>query len=99
RFLNLILRETKKIRTETQLARLQTSISSVAGKMVHQKIGNKASVLLVGYGETHKLLHKYLEKKGFANITVTNRTAANINYQDLNSKVLEWDKFLRADFG
>lgn len=97
RFLNLILRETKKIRTETQLARLQTSVSSVAGKMIHQKIGNKASVLLVGYGESHKLLHKYLEKKGFTNISVTNRTAANINSQDLNCQIVKWDNFLKAN--
>jgi len=95
--LNLVLREAKKIRTETQLSRLQTSISSVAGKMIHQTLKNKASVLLVGYGETHKLLHKYLEKKNFKNITVTNRTASKISANDLGCKTLSWSKFLNTN--
>src|SRR5690606_3532241 len=96
--LNLVLRESKKIRTETQLSRLQTSVSSVAGKIIHQKLKNKAAVLLVGYGETHKLLHKYLEKKNFKNIAITNRTASRIP-QDLNCETLSWGDFLKADFG
>lgn len=96
--LNLVLREAKKIRTETQLSRLQTSISSVAGKMIHQTLKNKASVLLVGYGETHKLLHKYLEKKNFKNVTVTNRTASKVSVNDLDCKTLSWNKFLEASF-
>lgn len=91
--LNLVLREAKKIRTETQLSRLQTSVSSVAGKMIHQKLKNKASVLLVGYGETHKLLHKYLEKKNFKNITVTNRTASKVS---ADVKTLPWNDFLEG---
>lgn len=95
--LNLVLRESKKIRTETQLSRLQTSVSSVAGKLIHQALKNKASVLLVGYGETHKLLHKYLEKKNFKNITITNRTASNLPV-DSNFKVLSWSDFLKANF-
>lgn len=95
--LNPILREAKKIRTETQLSRLQTSISSVAGKMIHQNLKNKASILLVGYGETHKLLHKYLEKKDFKNITVTNRTASKISSEDLGCDTLPWSEFLNAD--
>jgi glutamyl-tRNA reductase len=97
KFLNLVLREAKKIRTETQLSRLQTSVSSVAGKLVHQTLKNKASVLLVGYGETHKLLHKYLEKKNFKDITVTNRTSSKLNSQDLNCKTISWNDFLNAD--
>ncbi len=100
--LNLVLREAKKIRTETQLSRLQTSVSSVAGKIIHQKskenrIGNKASVLLVGYGETHKLLHKYLEKKNFKNITITNRTASKISSKDLKANTLPWNEFLAGN--
>lgn len=95
--LNLVLREAKKIRTETQLSRLQTSISSVAGKIIHQKLKNKASVLLVGYGETHKLLHKYLEKKNFKNITVTNRTTSKISSKDLHVNTLPWNEFLSGN--
>ena len=100
--LNLVLREAKKIRTETQLSRLQTSVSSVAGKMIHQKLkesgsANKSSVLLVGYGETHKLLHKYLEKKKFKNITITNRTASNLNSIDSQYKTLPWKEFLTGN--
>lgn len=91
--LNLVLREAKKIRTETQLSRLQTSVSSVAGKIIHQKLKNKASVLLVGYGETHKLLHKYLEKKNFKNITVTNRSGIKNSFEDFNAKTLDWNEF------
>jgi glutamyl-tRNA reductase len=97
KILNLVLREAKKIRTETQLSRLQTSISSVAGKMIHQTLKNKASVLLVGYGETHKLLHKYLEKKNFKNISITNRTSSKLNSQELNCKTLPWNDFLNAN--
>lgn len=91
--LNLVLREAKKIRTETQLSRLQTSVSSVAGKIIHQKLKNKASVLLVGYGETHKLLHKYLEKKNFKNVTITNRSAV----KDINTEILPWSEFLKGN--
>jgi glutamyl-tRNA reductase len=96
KILNLVLREAKKIRTETQLSRLQTSISSVAGKLIHQTLKNKASVLLVGYGETHKLLHKYLEKKSFKDITVTNRTSAKLNSKELSCKTLSWNDFSDA---
>jgi glutamyl-tRNA reductase len=91
--LNLTLREAKKIRTETQLSRLQTSVSSVAGKIIHQKLKNKASVLLVGYGETHKLLHKYLEKKNFKNVTITNRSAI----KDIDTEILPWNEFLKGN--
>jgi len=97
KFLNLVLRETKKIRTETQLSRLQTSVSSVAGKIIHQKLKNKASVLLVGYGETHKLLHKYLEKKNFKNVTITNRSTSKVSSKDLNAETLSWNEFLKGN--
>lgn len=94
--LNLVLREAKKIRTETQLSRLQTSVSSVAGKLIHQKLKNKASVLLVGYGETHKLLHKYLEKKNFKHVTVTNRTASKLKSEGV-ANTLPWNDFLEGN--
>jgi glutamyl-tRNA reductase len=43
-------------------------------------------------------LHKYLEKKNFKNITVTNRTAAKISPEELGCATLSWSQFLNADF-
>jgi glutamyl-tRNA reductase len=96
RLMNLVLREAKEIRTETQLSRLQTSVSSVAAKLINSAVNKKSKILLVGYGETHKLLHKSLEKKNFKNISVTNRTAAKLNDQQ-NIKKISWLDFNNAN--
>jgi glutamyl-tRNA reductase len=92
KILNLVLREAKAIRTQTQLTRLQTSVSSVAAKILNSKVNKKAKILLVGYGETHKLMHKSLEKKNFKNISITNRSAlkipGEISWTDFNNAEL-----------
>jgi len=96
--LSLVLREAKAIRTETQLSRLQTSISSVASKIINTKATKKSKILLVGYGETHKLLHKTLEKKGFKNIAITNRTFSKIPDQE-NVQKISWLEFNKLELG
>ncbi len=96
RLMALVLREAKDIRTQTQLSRLQTSVSSVAAKLINTKTHKKSKILLVGYGETHKLLHKSLEKKGFQNIAATNRTNSKLDSEQ-NIQKVTWSDFLNAN--
>ena len=96
RILSLILREAKAARTELGLTNCHVSVSTVAGKMVSDFLrGQEKSMLLVGAGETHQILARFLKKRGFTNIWWTNRTweRAVQAIHDIGGQHFPWDQF------
>lgn len=97
RFLSLILREAKLARTELGLTNCHVSVSTVAGKMISDRMkGEQRSILLVGAGETHQILARFLKKRGFTDIWWTNRTwerAAQASHE-IGGQCLLWCDFL-----
>lgn len=66
----------KRVRTETDIAREQVSIASMAVKVAQQIFGSfdDVSVLLVGAGEMGISAARSLKNAGVARVTVTSRT-------------------------
>ncbi|MBX9767765.1 MAG: hypothetical protein K2X47_10880 [Bdellovibrionales bacterium] len=96
RFLSLILREAKLARTELGLTNCHVSVSTVAGKMISDQMkGERRSILLVGAGETHQILARFLKKRGFTDIWWTNRTweRAAQACHEIGGQCLLWDHF------
>jgi glutamyl-tRNA reductase len=66
----------KKVRTHTNIQQGATSASYVAVDLANQIAGDLSTkkILLVGLGETGRLVHNNLKKKDARNITLCNRT-------------------------
>ncbi len=65
----------KEIYTHTGIGRKALSVVALAfGEMQKKQLQPKARLLLVGAGETNALFAKFLEKAGYRNVTVFNRT-------------------------
>ncbi len=69
------LKASKRVRTETKIARNAVSVSYVSVELAKRIFGDlrKARVLLVGAGEMGELAANYLKRIG-ANLLITNRT-------------------------
>lgn len=69
----------KRVRSETSIGEQSVSVSSLAAKLVSQKIKNlqTASVVLLGAGAMAELAIEALRKRGVSNINIINRTIAN----------------------
>lgn len=72
----------KRARTETDISRFTTSVSSAGSQMVLENvIATEPNILVVGAGEMAILAAKALQKQGIKNLTFINRTysrAANL---------------------
>ncbi|HLP93587.1 MAG TPA: glutamyl-tRNA reductase [Saprospiraceae bacterium] len=65
----------KEIYTHTGIGRKALSVVALAfGEMQKKQLQPQARLLLVGAGETNALFAKFLEKAGYCNVTVFNRT-------------------------
>lgn len=65
----------KEIYTHTGIGRKALSVVALAfGEMQKKQLQPQARLLLVGAGETNALFAKFLEKAGYRNVTVFNRT-------------------------
>jgi len=68
----------KRVRNETNLSNNPVSVASIAVKKAKLELGNLGgyTAIVVGAGETARLICKYLEKEG-VNIVLLNRTYEN----------------------
>ena len=69
----------KRVRSETAIGQSSVSIASTAvtlAEMLFSDLSNR-NVLLVGAGETSKLVGRHLKSAGFRKLTIANRTLSN----------------------
>ena len=69
----------KRVRSETAIGQSSVSIASTAvtlAEMLFSDLTNR-NVLLVGAGETSKLVGRHLKSAGFRKLTIANRTLSN----------------------
>lgn len=68
----------KKIRNETEISTNPVSVASIAVKKAKQIVGDLGgfSAILIGTGDTSRIIAKHLEKEG-VNIIILNRTYEN----------------------
>ena len=69
----------KRVRSETAIGQSSVSIASTAvtlAEMLFSDLTNR-NVLLVGAGETSKLVGRHLKSAGFCKLTIANRTLSN----------------------
>jgi len=67
----------KEVYSNTRIGEKPISVVSLAiQKLLASKTPKEARILLVGAGQTNKLVSKFLNKHSFSNITVFNRTLA-----------------------
>jgi glutamyl-tRNA reductase len=77
RLFHLAVATAKKIHTETALASSRTSVPGLAVELVGRSIPDhkSAKVLVIGAGDMGELFVQLLQKSGFRQITVVNRTS------------------------
>jgi len=70
------VRTAKKVYADTRIGEKPVSVVSLAvKKLLARNLPKSAEFLLVGAGDTIRLVLKHLTKKGFKNFTIYNRTA------------------------
>lgn len=96
KLLNLVIFESKQLRSHSELQSFETNVSIVVSRKICSNYHRDNSILLVGCGETHEILARSLVKKGVQNITLVNRTdfRANTLAQELSVKSIPWKDFL-----
>lgn len=70
-----ILKHAKKIRSETKLRNIHTSVATVAAREFTERGSKTDKILFIGAGETNQLAARYLHKYGFRNFVWCNRSA------------------------
>lgn len=72
-------RVAKKVRTNTAIGKSSVSIASTAVKLASQLFSDlsRCNSLLIGAGDTTRLVAQHLRKAGIKEITIANRTLAN----------------------
>lgn len=80
-FLRLLSRSTietaKQVFTETSIARHPVSVVSLAYHQFEEHMPNRdARIVMIGAGQTNRSMFKFLEKAGYKNVWVYNRTQA-----------------------
>lgn len=67
----------KRVFTETDIARRSVSVNALGWKaFLDHGIPQDAPILMIGAGQTHANMARFLEKKGYSSVRVVNRTAA-----------------------
>lgn len=67
----------KRVFTETDIARLSVSVNALGWKEFREwGIPKDAPLLMIGAGQTHANMAKYLTKEGYTRVHVLNRTVA-----------------------
>lgn len=89
-FLRLLSRSTietaKQVFTETSIARHPVSVVSLAYHQFEAHMPNKdARIIMIGAGQTNRSMYKFLEKAGYKNVWVYNRTQATAEALTKNS--------------
>src|SRR3546814_19150161 len=73
--MNRVVKTAKEVYTHTKIAEKPVSVVSIAYRLLKSlKTAPDARMLIIGAGQTNKLLSKYLRKHGSNNFTVFNRT-------------------------
>lgn len=69
-------RASKRSRTETEIAAGTTSVASASVHLAHRIFGDlsRRSALMIGAGETGRLVCRYLAHHGIGKLTIANRT-------------------------
>lgn len=85
----------KRAHTETEISRLTTSISHIAVLLMRDKLKSRQSkILIVGAGEIAIWVIKALQKQGYQNIALINRTyqRAQSLSEDYEISVFRWEQ-------
>ena len=94
-----VLKHAKRIRTETRLRSIHTSVATVAARhFLMQQEPSSDPVLLVGAGETNQLVARYLTKHGRRPLLWANRSLdrALACQKEFGGELLTWSDFLAA---
>ncbi len=68
----------KEVYHRTRIGQKPVSVVSLAAQRIaQQRLAPDSRVLMVGAGQTNWLISKFLQRQGFTNVTVANRTLAN----------------------
>jgi glutamyl-tRNA reductase len=71
------VRAAKRVYAETSIGEKPISVVSLGvKKLLELELSTSAGIILVGAGQTNKLVLSHLRKKGFLNISIYNRTEA-----------------------
>ncbi len=67
----------KRVFTETNIARLSVSVNALGWKAFREwGLAKDARLLMIGAGQTHANIARYLTKEGYTHVHVLNRTAS-----------------------
>jgi glutamyl-tRNA reductase len=70
-----MVRVAKNVYANTRIGEKSVSVVSLAiSKLLHAHIPKDEKIVLIGAGQTHHLVCKFLKKNGFENVTIFNRT-------------------------
>lgn len=97
--LNSVIREAKFIRTKSGLSHCHTSVSTVAGFKILEKLGlAHKRILFVGSGETNLILARYLSKREDVHFIWSSRgqQRAVLASEQYGGEVLNWDLVLKG---
>jgi glutamyl-tRNA reductase len=96
-----VLGETKKIRTHSGINNHPVSIASIASQLIYKihPHGQALSILLIGSGDTAKLIAKYLSQQPNTQLTIASRTFQNATqlaslYQAHSIAITDIDTYL-----
>jgi len=96
-----VLGETKKIRTHSGINNHPVSIASIASQLIYKIHPHKEalSILLIGSGDTAKLVAKYLAQQPNTQLTIASRTFQNATqlaslYQGHSIAITDIDAYL-----
>jgi len=86
--MNRVVKTAKEVYTHTNISKNPVSIVSLAYRKLRdlKMCSSEARLLIIGAGETNKLLAQYLKKHKYSNFSVFNRSLANAQVlaKDLN---------------
>jgi glutamyl-tRNA reductase len=81
--IDFAVRTAKEVYAHTKIGEKPISVVSLAmQKLVNHQLQKDARIVMVGAGQTNRLVGKFLQKRAFGNVTVFNRTI-NENALDL----------------
>jgi glutamyl-tRNA reductase len=105
RSMQMVFRNHKRVRNETQFRDGTTSLAYKSLKMMVQHYGKDAmedkKILFIGAGDIVKQLFKYNGKFKFRKIWISNRTEKNARTltRKYGCELFEWNRVLANDFG
>lgn len=76
--MNRVVKTAKEVYTHTNISKNPVSVVSLAYRKLRDlKMSSNSRILIIGSGETNKLLAQYLKKHKYSNFSVFNRTVEN----------------------